>query len=82
MVLVIKCQKPTANLLKRFWVCFSKDVKNSHLLVAHNIEFDKKIIQIECIRNYGHNALMNQEFNEYCTMLKGFRYTDLYYHVG
>jgi DNA polymerase III epsilon subunit-like protein len=76
-----KMSKDYGKPIKEILGLFLEDVKISHLLVAHNIEFDKKIIQIECIRNYGHNALMDQEFVEYCTMLKGYRHTDVYYHI-
>ena len=49
---------------------FIQTIKNSDILVAHNYNFDKKIIMVECVRNnlfYKFNYLLKQK-QYYCTM--------------
>ena len=52
---------------------FMKDVQEANMLIAHNDEFDSKVIQVEQIRN---NYNSKQRFNavrknKYCTMKNG-----------
>jgi len=52
---------------------FMKDVKDSHMLVAHNDEFDSKVIHVEQIRNkYSLKDMLNAVRKvKYCTMKHG-----------
>ena len=58
---------------------FLECLKNTNVLVAHNIEFDKKMIAAEFYRNGYHNIFKDMEypFIEYCTMKFGDRITRL-----
>jgi len=47
---------------------FTKDMLDSDILVAHNLIFDKTVIQVEYLRNGKINWLGRHRKNEYCTM--------------
>ena len=49
---------------------FKCDVLASHIIVAHNIEFDKKIIEVEFYR-HGLGSWSNLRKREFCTMKSG-----------
>lgn len=49
---------------------FKRDVLASHIIVAHNIEFDKKIIEVEFYR-HGLGSWSNLRKREFCTMKSG-----------
>ena len=46
---------------------FNKIAKKANRLVAHNLQFDKKIIIVESIRNKQKSVFLDKR-NEYCTM--------------
>lgn len=50
-------------VLKRFL----RDLSNSKCIIAHNIEFDKKILDVECFREQ-YKLLSNYRKKEFCTM--------------
>ena len=50
--------------LELFNICLQK----TNILVAHNISFDKSMIQVECIRNSIEPAFSKYRYLEYCTM--------------
>lgn len=52
---------------------FIKDVKTSYMLIAHNDEFDSKVIHVEQIRNSYHSKdfLRSARKIKYCTMKHG-----------
>lgn len=56
--------KPINDVLK----LFLDDMKKTHYAVAHNIKFDEKMINIECLRNNICNKITNNVIN-YCTVL-------------
>ena len=48
---------------------FNEAVKNSQIIVAHNIKFDDKVVQAECIRNKLTNIMTAYPQKiKYCTM--------------
>ena len=47
---------------------FSCDMLNSDILVAHNLDFDKKIIRVEYLRNNKIDWLGRHRKKEYCTL--------------
>ena len=47
---------------------FTRDVLNSDMLVAHNLNFDKTIVQVEYLRNNKINWLGRHRKKEYCTL--------------
>ena len=47
---------------------FMRDVSSCTYLVAHNIEFDKNMIEVECFRNKFRKHLSEYRKMEYCTM--------------
>lgn len=49
---------------------FKQDVLNATIVVAHNIAFDKRIIEVEFYR-HGLGSWDNLRKREYCTMKKG-----------
>ena len=73
--------------LQEFYMCYMI----SGSIVAHNIDFDKKMIQLEILRNYhtlckqieGPHIVFNDAFNEvfniktYCTMYMGKNITNI-----
>jgi len=50
---------------------FTKDFMSCQLLIAHNLEFDNKVIQAEYYRNNQINWLGRHRKIEYCTMKYG-----------
>ena len=46
---------------------FNKLAKKANRLVAHNLQFDKKMIIVESIRNKQNSVFLDKR-NEYCTM--------------
>ena len=48
---------------------FNDDLSNCGMLVAHNLKFDKSMVQVECIRNKIENIFENKV--EFCTMVYG-----------
>lgn len=65
--------KPMDVILKRF----TQNVMNCQILVAHNIQFDSKVIQAEYYRNNQVNALDPHRKIEYCTMKYGKSITNI-----
>ena len=57
-----------------------KDVRKSKILVAHNLNFDLKMISVEQIRNCYKKTLSDSRKKTYCTMIEGKNITDLYYY--
>ena len=53
-------------VLKKFERC----MRESDLIVAHNISFDKTVIGAESIRNFEYNIFDTYRGDEYCTMKK------------
>ena len=49
---------------------FKRDISNSKIIVAHNLEFDTNIISVELLRNNLRNALYFYRGEKYCTMHK------------
>ena len=49
---------------------FKRDLSNSKILVAHNLEFDTSIISVELLRNKLRNAMYFYRGKKYCTMQK------------
>lgn len=47
---------------------FNSDLLMCDTIVAHNLDFDKRIIQVECIRNKINDNLEKNELREYCTL--------------
>ncbi len=56
---------------------FTRDWMKCHILVAHNIDFDNRIIQAEYHRNQPINWLGRHRKIEYCTMLYGKKFTNI-----
>jgi len=52
---------------------FMRDVSSCTYLVAHNIEFDKTMIDVECFRHKFRKKLSECRKMEYCTMKKGIK---------
>lgn len=51
---------------------FNEQIKNSNVVVAHNIDFDINIVNYECMRNdIDFEGLKLNKENTYCTMSKG-----------
>ena len=50
---------------------FLRDVSLCTYIVAHNINFDKKMVEVECIRNKLKKRLSSYRKFEYCTMHRG-----------
>lgn len=57
---------------------FTKDWMDSHILVAHNLEFDNKVLQAEYHRNSMINWLGRHRKIEYCTMKQGKKFTSIW----
>jgi DNA polymerase III epsilon subunit-like protein len=49
---------------------FKRDISNSNVLVAHNLDFDTSIISVELLRNNLRNAIYFYRGEKYCTMHK------------
>ena len=49
---------------------FKRDLSNSKIMVAHNLEFDTSIISVELLRNNLRNAMYFYRGEKYCTMRK------------
>jgi DNA polymerase III epsilon subunit-like protein len=47
---------------------FTKDLHDSHYLVAHNINFDKKVVSVEYLRNNCIDWMSRHRKIEYCTL--------------
>ena len=49
---------------------FNRDLLDCHVVIGHNISFDKRMIMVECIRNkiYHNFTINNVKKAEYCTM--------------
>ena len=56
---------------------FTHDWQSCQILVAHNLEFDNKILQAEYHRNSPINWLGRHRKIEYCTMLYGKQFTNI-----
>jgi DNA polymerase III epsilon subunit-like protein len=56
-----------------FTLCFEK----AHSIVAHNLEFDKGVLQVELFRNDYVNIFNKKLILEYCTMKYGEKITNL-----
>lgn len=59
--------------LIKFVICLEK----AHIIVGHNLQFDKTLIEIELHRNGYHNAFRRTPKIEYCTMKYGEKLTKL-----
>jgi len=57
--------------IKQILYSFTESVYRSDVLIAHNLQFDKRVIQCEYIRNNMIDWLGRHRKNEYCTMKKG-----------
>ena len=49
---------------------FKRDISNSSVLVAHNLDFDTSIVSVELLRNNLRNAIYYYRGEKYCTMKK------------
>ena len=47
---------------------FNSAIKKCNYIIAHNMEFDKSLIIVECIRNNIDILLKDSTINKYCTM--------------
>ena len=47
---------------------FKRDISNSEVLVAHNLDFDTSIVSVELLRNNLRNAIYFYRGEKYCTM--------------
>ncbi len=57
---------------------FTKDMLDSHVIVAHNLSFDKTIVQAEYLRNKRINWLGRHRKVEYCTMRRSLNICNIY----
>lgn len=57
---------------------FTKDWLESHILIAHNLQFDSKVLQAEYYRNNMINWLGRHRKIEYCTMKYGKHFTSIW----
>jgi len=57
---------------------FTKDMLDSNILVAHNLTFDKTIVQAEYLRNERINWLGRHRKVEYCTMKRSLNVCNIY----
>lgn len=57
---------------------FTKDMLDSHVIVAHNLSFDKTIVQAEYLRNKRINWLGRHRKMEYCTMKRSLNICNIY----
>ena len=56
--------------IKEVLMQFKRDLSNSIVLVAHNLEFDTSITSVEFLRNGLRNAIYYYRGEKYCTMRK------------
>lgn len=47
---------------------FNNILNKSDIIIAHNLEFDKNMIEVECLRNNINSPFKNNKKLEYCTM--------------
>ena len=61
------------------WVLneFTRDWMKCNILIAHNFDFDNKVLQAEYCRNKMINWLGRHRKIEYCTMLYGKKFTNI-----
>lgn len=57
---------------------FTKDMLDSQVIVAHNLRFDKTIVQAEYLRNKRINWLGRHRKMEYCTMKRSLNICNIY----
>jgi len=57
---------------------FTKDLLDSHYLVAHNINFDKNIISVEYMRNDLIDWIARHRKTEYCTLANSIEICKIY----
>ena len=57
---------------------FTKDMLDSQVIVAHNLSFDKTIVQAEYLRNKRINWLGRHRKMEYCTMKRSLNICNIY----
>ena len=57
---------------------FTKDMLDSQVIVAHNLSFDKTIVQAEYLRNKRINWLGRHRKVEYCTMRRSLNICNIY----
>ena len=57
---------------------FTKDMLDSQIIVAHNLTFDKTIVQAEYLRNKRINWLGRHRKMEYCTMKRSLNICNIY----
>ena len=57
---------------------FTKDMLDSQVIVAHNLSFDKTIVQAEYLRNKRINWLGRHRKMEYCTMKRSVNICNIY----
>lgn len=50
---------------------FMHDISSCTYIIAHNLKFDKTMIEVECIRNKINKSLSDYRKLEYCTMRNG-----------
>jgi DNA polymerase III epsilon subunit-like protein len=56
---------------------FTRDWMKCHILIAHNLDFDNRVLQAEYHRNGTINWLGRHRKIEYCTMIYGKNFTNL-----
>jgi len=56
---------------------FTRDWMKCNILIAHNLDFDNRVLQAEYHRNGAINWLGRHRKIEYCTMLYGKKFTNL-----
>ena len=65
--------KPITEILK----VFRRDYQRCQMLIAHNFDFDKKVIQAAFYRNKSIDWMGRHRKIEYCTMKYGMKFTNL-----
>jgi DNA polymerase III epsilon subunit-like protein len=70
------CGEDIEDILKKFMT----DVRKSKILIAHNLQFDLKMISVEQIRNCYKKTLADSRKKLYCTMKHGKNITNLFYY--
>lgn len=63
--------------IKDALITFIECLEHAHVIVGHNLQFDKTLIQVELHRNGYHNVFNEKPKIEYCTMKYGDKITNL-----
>jgi DNA polymerase III epsilon subunit-like protein len=66
-----KIMREKGTALKPVLYKFVEDLKSCTTLIAHNIRFDKKVMNVELMRNGFSKSIRGMRKKEYCTMREG-----------